>query len=63
MTDEPIIVVPFKASTLDALGRHMYDAPHKIARLVLPELEAAVATHNAIVNAGREQKEESNGPV
>lgn len=49
MTDEPIVVVPFKASTLDALGRHMYDAPHKIARLVLPELEAAVATHNALV--------------
>lgn len=57
MSDEQIIVVPFKASTLDALGRHMYDAPHKIARLVIPELEAAVAAHNALVAADPSKKE------
>lgn len=59
MSDEPIIVVPFKASTLDALGRYMYEAPHKIARLVLPELEAAVATHNALVAANNKDKSDA----
>jgi hypothetical protein len=49
VSDEPIIIVAFRASTLDALGRHLYDAPHKIARLVLPEIEAAVEAHNALI--------------